>query len=210
MRGARSCALVAGGIRRPQPRPIAAARPLAAGGHLAEPLHVCARRNTAPSRRTCELAAARRAEYGWPLLNRGDTAASRTRRAVEAACSSRQLGARDPRVVLWQGYRRGLHVPPVPHRKAQQRPQDPFAVVPAREVIVEQTANNARLEVPESPQPVGSELVLEHTAQLVPQPFRRRTHEAALRGAQMLLGQTAAQRSLQQPFVPPQADLGAI
>src|SRR5213594_4644164 len=121
MRGARSCALVAGGIRRPQPRPIAAARPLAAGGHLAEPLHVCARRNTAPSRRTCELAAARRAEYGWPLLNRGDTAASGTRRASEAVCSPHRLGVTDVHVVLGQRTRGGLDVPTVPNREAQQR-----------------------------------------------------------------------------------------
>ena len=98
----------------------------------------------------------------------------------------------------------------MPNGEAQQRPQDARAVVAAGEVVVEETADHGRIEVTQSPQPFGGELVFDHAAQLVTQPLGGRAHEAPLRCAQMLVGKAAPQRALQQSLVLPEADLDVV
>src|SRR5439155_21413827 len=100
-----------------------------------------------------------------------------------------------------------FQVDTMPGREAEQRPQDAFAVVAAREMVIEEPANHYMIEVAKSLQASVCELVLDHAPELVAKPLGGRTHEPPLRRAEQLLGQAALEGPLQESLVPPYSDL---
>src|SRR5438093_7090012 len=166
-----------------------------------------------------EPATAARGSCGSSAPNQADRAASSIRRVGEAVRSPDRPGVRGVHVVLPEGEpggalggtrRRGLDVPTVPNREAQQSPQDARAVVTPGEVVVQQTADHGRIEIPQALQSCGRELVLDHAAQLVTQPRSGRADEPPLRCAEMLLRTAWLQRALPQLLVLPRAHLNAV
>src|SRR6266851_10154615 len=98
----------------------------------------------------------------------------------------------------------------MPGREAQEGPEDPLPVAPPREVIGEERLDRCGFEVPEPCEALGGQLIREHVAQLVSQPRRGGSHEAAFRRLQVGCGQTGAQGALQQMLALPPPDLRTV
>src|SRR5688500_3223093 len=87
----------------------------------------------------------------------------------------------------------------MPHRKAEQRPQDTTVVLTALQVLPSKPLDYGRIEEAEPLDSIGRELVTQHLGQLVPEPQGGGSDEAAFGRVEVGLGQPGPQRTAEKP-----------